>query len=195
MARLFAILSLVAFAFGCGQSPTSVAPKPTGHLTADDLAHANHITWWIVNVPDAPKGKTLCMSFVDKDGIVESRACPGVKRGDRVKLVLSGFSDWNLRYSLVTHNNAFRSTISNHFRGFDGPSTERHSGAEVNVGEFIVKKSNENQVTGIDTALQPTEIGLTFTFEDDARPWRREGYKPPGDNWLIDARRDAETGN
>jgi hypothetical protein len=192
--RLLTAASLIALVIGCGQSPTRTSATSTADLTADDLAHANDIRWWFVTAKDVPKGKRLCMSFVDEDGIIESRACPDVKKGDRIKVVLSGFSDWDLRYSLVTRNNAYRSTVSNHFRGYDGPSIECHSGAEVNVGEFLVKKSNGEGVT-TDTAIQPMEIGLTFTFEDEAQPWRRKGYEWPGKDWKTAASREAIPGN
>ena len=187
MVRLFVALSMLALTFGCDHDAMPVRHEASTDLTAGDLAHANDIQWWIVDVPKVPKGKALCMSFVDEEGMIESRACPDVKQGDRIKIVLSGISDWNLRYSLVTADNAYRSTISNHFRGYDGPSTQRHSGAEVNVGEFVAKKSNQERVTGTDTEIQPMEIGLTFTFEDEAQPWRREGYEWPGERWKRDA--------
>ena len=191
MSRFMPLSILILWALGCGPTPAPVNRSTAVELTAEDLAHANDIRWWYVNVPEVPEGKVLCLAFVDDQGIIESRACPDAEPGGQIKVVLSGFSDWDLRYSLVSERKAFRSTISNHLRGYDGPTAESSSGKAVNVGEFMVKKSNGDPVAGTDHAIHPLEIALTFAIEDDAQLSRREGYRPPGKIWLSEAQREA----
>ena len=79
MARLFAVLGIAVITLGCQHSPIG-SPASVADLNADDLAHANHVKWWFIDVPEVPKGKVLCMSFVDEDGIIESR---GVSRSKK----------------------------------------------------------------------------------------------------------------
>jgi hypothetical protein len=191
MGRFMALPILILWPLGCGQSPAPVDRKTAIDLTAEDLAHASDVRWWYVNVPEVPEGKVLCLAFVDDQGIIESRACPEAEPGGQIKLVLSGLSDWDLRYSLVTESEAYRSTISNHLRGYDGPTAESSSGKAVNVGEFMMKKSNGDPVAGTDHVIHPLEIALTFTIQDEAQLSRREGYRPPGRIWLIEAQREA----
>lgn len=194
---LISILFFILPASGCSNSPESAvdAQKATADLTADDLAHANHIRWWFVKIPEVPKGKRLSMAFVDDKGVIESRGCPDVKEGDRLKCVLSGFSRPDLRFSLVTENDDYRSTITNHLKGYDGPSIERGSGAEVSIGQIVIKKSNANSVKAIKDPLKAHEIGLKFIFEDEAQPWKRDGYEWPGKVWKMEILRRASLDN
>ena len=187
MIRLPVVLGLFILVLGCGRGQ----PNTSGGLTADDLAYARGIKWWFVEVPDIPDGKTLCMSIVDEEGVVENRGCPRAAPGDRLKVVLSDFDNWNLRYSIVTNDYAVRSEIINHFVKYDGPTSDRHCGDIVTVGDFLVKRSNTNKVGGVDNPLQPMEIGLVFTIEDKAQHWKREGYEPPGERWKARAVREA----
>lgn len=172
---------LVAMLFlpllGCQRSQ----PSPSdAAITADDLAHAHGLHWWIIEVGAVPEGKALCMAFVDREGVIESRGCPRVKPGDRVKIVLSDFSEANLRYSIVVGDRAYRSTIVNHFKPLDGPSTERMSGDVRRLGDFLMKKSSSGEVHNIDEPLEDHEIAITVDFYDESQPWEREGYEPLG---------------
>ena len=124
-------------------------------------------------MPAVPDGQKLCVAFVDTKGTIESRACPDVKAGDCVKVVLSGFLEPNLRYSLVVGNQAYRSTILNHFDRMNGPTTQSHSGLRVRPGHFLIKKSDSNSVSGTDSPLGDGEVGLALVFQTEAQPIAR----------------------
>ena len=66
----------------------------------------------------------------------------------------------------------------NHFKGLEGPSTERMSGSVRRPGDFLMKKSSSGEVHNIDEPLEDHEIAITVDFYDESQPWEREGYEP-----------------
>ena len=157
----------------------------TSTLTADDLAHAQGIKWWTLKAPSIPFGKTLCLSIIDNQGVIESRGCPRTNAGATLKVVLSDWHQPNLRYSLVSDSSDHRATIINHFEKYDGPTTSRSVGDRVTIGQILLRRSNGNSVEGVrETKLKDGEIALVFSIEDEAQPFCRDGYKAPGQRWL-----------
>lgn len=142
-----------------------------GGLTTEDLAHARGIRWWIVDVPEVPEGQTLSLAFVDDHGVIDSRACPEVKAGDQVKVVLSGFSEWNLRYSLVVGDQAYRSTIINYLGYIDGPQGE--SVQSATVGDWLVSKSDTKWVDGKSQRVEGRSLSITMMFQEEVQTWQR----------------------
>ncbi len=171
MRRYLPLLCLLLLTFGCQEDRATEAPI---NITADDVAHADNVCWWIVEVAEVPKGQGLCMAFVDTVGTIESRACPDVKRGDRVKVVLSGFSEEILRYSLVVRNKAYRETIINYFRFRDGQPVE--AGSHGTPGDFLMKKSNTGSCSGMNLPLEEGEMGITLRFQKEPHTCIRQDY-------------------
>lgn len=168
--RPYLLLPLVLAAMVTGAcQPSTPAPKAasTSDLTPDDLAYADGIRWWIVEVPEAPADQQLCLAFMDQQGVVESRPCLRVKSGDRVKVVLSGFNEWNLRFSLFAGDTGYRATMLNHFHTLRGPLTEEPAGARKRPGDFLMKQSESNRVSGTDEPLSSGEVGLALVFQKE----------------------------
>ena len=161
--------------FGRDNSPATVSGSD---LTADDLAHARGIRWWIVDVPDVPEGQTLSLAFVDDYGIVDSRGCPEVKAGEQVKVVLSGFSEWNLRYSLVVGDRAYRSTILNYFAYIDGGMV-KHLKSRT-VGDPLLSKTDIKWVNEKSEPIEGRKLTVTMMFQEEVQNWPRNRNE---DNW------------
>ena len=172
MKRHLLLLSLVFVVIGCQKgNPANQVPESAADISADDRAQREEIRMYVIEIPVAREGQQLCIAFFDHEGMVESRACPpDVQEGDLVELFLSAISTPTLRLNFLVGTIVHNSTILNHFNDIDGPMTAYQPGRRVVPGDYLIKKSNTNSVSGTDSPLEEGELAITLIFQDDAQP-------------------------
>lgn len=185
--RALWLLTLCVLA-GCQPALAPAAANPSASvLTPDDLAFAQGIRWWIIEVPEAPPGQRLCLAFLDHQGVIESRACPPVKSGDQVKVVLSGLDNWNLRFQLLVGDTAYRGKVTNHFRYLLGPATEAGEWRKHRPGDLLMKQSDSKSVGGTDDPLVAGEVGLALVFQQEPQTSVRQGWWEANEGKRVEA--------
>lgn len=177
--RLLAIAGVLASLIGCARIETA-KPELEAEIgiTADDLAHASGIRWWIVEIDEVPKNKILCLAFVDTQGVIQSNGVPAVLRpGDRVKIVISELSDTQMRYSMAFGKESLHSVIYNPFGGNNDLETWAKPGSRVKPGDFVFKRT-QNRIVGVGRPLAENEVGIAVIFQDRPQHKLRSDYDP-----------------
>ena len=131
-------------------------------MSTEELMHATGVHWWEFVMPDGAENRTLGLYFAPRgDGAPSFGGTSGWTSGERVKVFVFDIDKEMLGYSVVGKNAQSMARIPNRFYHLASVLSSSRSGATVEVGDVLLKKSESERVS-LKNELREGEVGLVI---------------------------------